>query len=95
MKQFSGAESEQDGCQQIRCRPDQLIAKPRNNCAYGSDEILRGMIRWRNLTEPHPGWHVFRRVGNQREKEQCADEKQNESEDLVPSIVSVRAGHRI
>ena len=47
------------------------------------------------MAKPNPGRYIFWRVGNQRKKQQCADKKQNESEDFVPSAVSVCASHRV
>ena len=96
MKQFRYAETEQNRCQQQRSEnTNGLIANARHNCAYGPDEILRRMIRWRNAAKPDPRRYIFWRVGNQRKKQQRADKEQNESEDFVPSAVSVRAGHRV
>ena len=64
-----------------------LIANARHNCAHGSDEILRRMIRRRNVAEPDPGGHVLRRVGNQREEKQRPDAEQDEGEDFVPGAI--------
>ncbi len=86
MKKFCGAKSEQNRSQKVRRRADQLIANSRNDRADRSDKILRGVIRWRNMAKPDPGRHIFGRVGDQRKKEQCADEKENESEDFVPRV---------
>src|SRR5262249_56123613 len=70
VKEFCSTETEQDRRQEIRRRSDELIANPRDNCAHWSDEILRRMVRRRNMAEPNPGRHILRRIGNQRKKQQ-------------------------
>ena len=95
VKQFHYPEAKKNCCQEIRGSADQLIADSRDNCTERPDEILRGMICRRATAEPNPGWHVLRRVGNQREKEQCPDEEENESEDFVPGAIFFHAGHRV
>lgn len=95
VKQFRYAEAEKGRCQKICGGADQLIADSRDNCTERPDEILRGMICGRDMAKPNPGWHVLRRVGNQREKEQCPDEEENESEDFVPGAIFFHAGHRV
>src|SRR6266481_3827572 len=82
VKKFRGAKSEQNRSQKVRGRADQLIANSCNDRADRADKILRRVIRWRNVAEPDPGRHIFGRVGDQRKKEQGADEKENESEDF-------------
>ena len=95
VKQFRYAEAEKGRCQKICGGADQLIADSRDNCTERPDEILRGMICGRDMAKPNPGWHVLRRVGDQRQKEQCPDEEENEGEDFVPGAIFFHAGHRV
>ena len=81
------AEPEQNRRQQIRGRADRVIANSGDDCAERSDEILRRMIRRRNVAEPDPGRHILRRVGNQGEKKQRPDAEQDEGEDFVPGAI--------
>ena len=76
MKQFRRAETEQNCCQQQRSEnANALIANSRHNRAYRTNEILRRMIGRRNMAKPDPGRHVLWGIGDQRKKEQRADEK--------------------
>ena len=47
------------------------------------------------MAKPEPRRYILRRIGNQREKEQGACKKQNESEYFVPSADSFCAAHRV
>src|SRR6266403_1359856 len=78
VKKFRSAKSEQNRRQKVCGGTDQLIANSRDNRTHRADEILRRLIRRRNMAEPKPGRHIFGRVGNQRKKQQCAGEKQDE-----------------
>src|SRR5439155_27248040 len=96
MKQFRRAETEYNSCQKQQPKnADALIANSRHNRPYRPNKILRRMIRRRNMAKPNPRRYIFWRVGNQCKKQQCADKKQNESEDFAPSALFVCAGHRV
>src|SRR5262249_57390738 len=80
---------------QRRKSADAWMEDPRHNRAHRPNEILRRVIRRRDMAKPDPGGHIFWRVGNQRKKQQRAEKKENESEDFAPSALFICAGHRI
>ena len=87
VKQFHRAKKEEDACEKIGGGTNQIIENAREDRAERTDEVLRRLIRRREITPRYPGRQILGVIGNQCKEEQRSDAEQNDGDDFVPGTV--------